>query len=239
MPAEIPQFTKKQVAQAERREDFSHVVLTVIDKYHPQITQLAQDYSLLVDNQVQQEHIRQHYGFFADALVAAVAYTLQPLEIVAIWSRAIEVFSGYHRYALAGMIASAYAIQGVEHPDWRRFPRHYLETSQLPAAVLRDQSGLTHVMGRLNQIGESLDALDFYVYGTRESAMEVAAALGARINDGDVNARIELDKLVARQKEYSTPVLREIHENWGNGYTPLYFPVRDALETLQGSAAIL
>lgn len=241
MSAEMPQFTEEQVAQAERRESFSHPVLTVIEEHLPQIIQLNKGYSSIpiVDTQEQQRYIKEHYGFLADALVDVNLYTLRPLEIVAIWSRAVEVFSGYHRYALAGMVAAAYAIQEVESPSWRKFPKHYLETAKLPAEVLTDHSGLTQVIGRLDQIGVSLDKLDFYVYGTREPAMELAFELAGRIRNGDAQAQAELDRLIAHQRKYSTPVLKEIHENWGNGYIPLYFPLRNALETLQGSVAIL
>ena len=144
----------------------------------------------------------------------------------------MEVFSGYHRYALAGMVGSAFAIQGLENPDWKKFPRHYLETFELPPEVVEDRSGLLHVRGRLNQISKSLEEIDFYVFGTRESAMELAFKLAERESEGDQEAKKQLKELIARDARYSTPVIREIHENFGNGFTPLYFSVNDALEVL-------
>ena len=200
-----------------------------MEQHLPTITHLTQTYSQITNNQEQQRYIGEHYGFFADALVEAGPYTMEPTDIIAIWSRAREVFSGYHRYALAGMVASAYAIQGLDNPDWKRFPRHYLGTSELPSEVVGDKEGLGHVMGRLDEIGESLDELNVYVYGTKESGMEMGAKLGARMRDGDTEAEAELNKLIAMQKERQTPILGEIHENFGNGFTPLYFPIRVAL----------
>lgn len=144
----------------------------------------------------------------------------------------MEVFSGYHRYALAGMVGSAFAIQGLENPDWRKFPRHYLETFELPPEVVEDRSGLLHVRGRLNQISKSLKEIDFYVFGTRESAMELAFKLAKRESEGDQEAKRQIKDLLAREKTYSTPVIQEIHENFGNGFTPLYFPVNRALKAL-------
>src|SRR3989338_9739207 len=226
MPVERPLLTKDQVAQAESRIGFTHPVLTVIEYNLPDIVQLAKGYSQIIDNQEQQRYIRRQYGFLADAIVEVGSYTMEPTDIIAIWSRAREVFSGYHRYALAGMVASAYAIQGLDNPDWKRFPRHYLETSELPTEVLGDREGLENVMRRLDEIGESLDELNVYVYGTKESGMEMGAKLGARMRDGDTEAEAELEKLIAMEKERKTPILGEIHENFGNGFTPLYFPIR-------------
>ncbi|OGH17942.1 MAG: hypothetical protein A2868_03340 [Candidatus Levybacteria bacterium RIFCSPHIGHO2_01_FULL_40_15b] len=224
-----PGLTVEQVARAERRDGVSHPVLSIIEQHLPTITQLTEEYSQITNNQEQQRYIGEHYGFFADALVEVGAYTMEPTNIVAIWSRAKEVFSGYHRYALAGMVAGAYAVQGLDNPDWKRFPRHYLETSELPTEVLGDREGLEHAMRRLDEIGESLDELNVYVYGTKESGMEMGAKLGARMRDGDTEAEAELEKLIAMEKERKTPILGEIHENFGNGFTPLYFPIRDAL----------
>ena len=232
MPVERPLLTKDQVAQAESRIGFTHPVLTVIEYNLPAIVQLAKGYSQIIDNQEQQRYIRRQYGFLADAIVEVGSYTLEPTDLIAIWSRAREVFSGYHRYALAGMVSSAFAVQGAENPEWRKFPRHYLETSQLPEGVARDQNGLLDVCSKLNHIRESLGEISFYVNGTRESAMSHAFELAKRGSNGDKEAEQELETLIAHQKAHTTPTLAEIYENFGNGFTPLYFPIQRALEAL-------
>jgi hypothetical protein len=233
MSVERPILSGKQIARAERREGVSHPVLSVLEQHLPTIIQLNEGYSSLTDNQEQQRYIKKHYGFLADALVEAGPYTLEPTDLIAIWSRAQEVFSGYHQQALAGMVSSVYAIQGAENSEWRKFPRHYLETSQLPEGVIKDKGGLLYVKSRLDQIGESLDDIDFYTYGTREPRMTYAFNLAKRGSEGDEAAKKELERLIAHEKAHQTPVLEAFHANFRNGYIPLYFPIVRALETLQ------
>lgn len=232
MAVERPILTPEQYARAERREGIHHPVVAVIDQHLPAITQIEQGYSAITVNQDRFIYINQNYGFLADALVEAGSYTLDPEDLITIWSRAREVFSQsrYQRYALAGMVASAYAIQGVENLEWTKFPRHYLETSELPEGVTRDRSGLLHVSRRLDEIGDSLDELNRYVFGTKESGMTLAANLAKRSRDGDPDADRQLEELFALEKARQTPLLGDIHENFGNGYVPLRFPIEDALK---------
>lgn len=235
MSAERPILTPEQYARAERRDDISHPVITVLDHHLPTLIRINQGYSAITGNQEQFAYISQNYGFLADALTEAGAYTLEPEDLIAIWSRAREIFpqSRYQRYALAGMVSSVYAIQGVENPEWRRFPRHYLETSELPEGVTRDRNGLVHVSSRLDDVGDSLDELNRYVFGTKESGMEIAANLAKKLRDGDPDADRQLQELIALEKTRQTPLLGDIHENFGNGYVPLRFPIEDALRALQ------
>lgn len=226
MLAERLPLTREQIAQAEKRGSFSHPVIEVIQKQLPQIKPLIEEYSKIEDTQEQQRFIRQNYGFLADALVATEPFTLQSLDIVAIWSRVMEIFSGYQRYALAGMISGVYAIQGLEDSAWKKFPRHCLETGEIPPELREDKSSLAYLKQRLDHIGESLEELDFYVYGTREAPMKPVVALARRIDQGDKEAQKELDGLISYQKSHSAPVLAAIHENFSNGLIPLYFSLR-------------
>lgn len=231
MTPEISPLTPEIVARAECRVGVTHPVISVIDKHLPTIRNLNEGYALLTDNQEQQRYIEEHYGFFADALVEALPFTLEPTDLISIWSRAIEVFSGYHRYALVGMVSRAYAIQGLENPEWKKFPRHYLETRELPEGVLKDKSGLLHVKSRFYEIVQSLNDLDFYVYGMKGSAFEYAGQLAKREKDGDITAKEELERLVAHQKAHTTPTLGELHENFGNGLIWSY-TISETLRTL-------
>lgn len=234
MSPEMSLITRDQVSQAEQRVGYSHPIIAVLDRHLPQITQLHEGFSSISGNQEQQEYIRQNYGFLADAVVEAGSFTLQPLEMVAVWSRAMEIFPSnlYHRYALARIITSAYAIQGLEAtPAWKSFPRHFFETNNIPDELVEDRLELEHLKWRISDIGRSIDELDFYSYGTREDAMEVAFKLGKRANqEGDVEAQEQLDKLISYQKEHKTPVLGAIHENWGIGLSSTYRVVQAAIE---------
>lgn len=232
MTAERPLLTRDQVAWAESRVGLTHPVLTVIENHLPATVPLTEGYSQITDTQEQQRYIREHYGFLADAIVEAGPYTLEPIDLIVIWSRAREVFSGYHRYALAGMVSSAFAVQGAESPEWKKFPRHYLETSNLPKGVVRDRGGLVYVSSKLNHIRESLGEISFYINGTREPNRSHIFELAKRSSNGDKEAEQELEILIAYSKAHTTPTLAEIHENFGNGFTPLYFPIQRALEAL-------
>lgn len=232
MAGERPQLTGEQIAQAEGRIGFSHPVLAVIDQHAPTVARLTETYSRIADNQEQQRFIREHYGFLADALVTAGPYPLEATDLVAIWSRSTEVFSGYHRHAFAEMISSAYAIQGLESTGWRRFPRTYFETNELPSGVSTDREGLLHVRRRLDEIRKSLDELHSYVYGTNDSPTDTIARLGIQVSQGDPAAQAELKNLIASQKERQTSLLDELQENIRQGFTPLYFPIDDALTAL-------
>ena len=78
------------------------------------------------------------------------------------------------------MLSSAYAVQGLDNPAWKKFPRYYLEERGLPAEVIGDEIGIRHVIGRLDEIGANLLDIDFYVYGTREPAMTLAFNLAKK-----------------------------------------------------------
>ncbi|MEX1052707.1 MAG: hypothetical protein WEC80_02570 [Patescibacteria group bacterium] len=231
MAPERNPLTPEAVSLAESRVGVIHPVISVIDNNLPTILKLTEGYNLITDNQEQQRYIAEHYGFFADSIIEALPFTLEPTDLISIWSRAIEVFSGYHRYALVGMISSAYAIQGLENPEWKKLPRHLLEIGELPNEILHDSFGLLHVRKKVKEITESLDELDFYVYGMKGSTLEYAVQLAKREKEGDTTARVKLDRLTTHEKKSTTPTLREIHENFGNGLF-WWFGIQDALKEL-------
>ncbi|OGK19431.1 hypothetical protein A3G67_00510 [Candidatus Roizmanbacteria bacterium RIFCSPLOWO2_12_FULL_40_12] len=230
MSAERSILTREQVNQAESRVGFSHPVLTTIERNLPRILHLNEGYVFVTDSSNQQQYIKGHYGFLADALVEAGPYPLEPIDLIAIWARVIEVFpNNYYRYDLAGMISSAYAVMEIEDLEWKKLPRHYFETGQLPEAVTKDRSGLVVVQSRLHQIGENLGDIDFYTDGVSDGITH-ASDLAKRERDGDEEAARELDALIAHQKAHNTPTLSELHENFGNGYMPLSRAVGKALK---------
>lgn len=153
---EEPLFTGEDIARAERREGFSHRVIDVIDANSSKITQLIRETLGITDYEALQGSIRSSYGFLADDFGEAGSYSLEPLELVAIWSRVSEIFPlspkfpmVYYRYPLAQIISSAHIIQGAENPGWKKLPRLYLEAGSLPAEVMEDSAGLTYVRNRV------------------------------------------------------------------------------------------
>ena len=222
-------LTKEQVERATRREGIQHPAITVLEYHSPRISQLR-GYSAIKDNQEQQHYISRNYGFIGDALEEAGDFSLLPLDLVAIWSKAMEVWpdNRYPRYRFAGMLAAAYGIQ--RRSDLKGLGRFYLETARLPDGLVRDKSGLVHISTRLDHIFAGLGELEFYVSGVKGSSMELAFQLAGKARDGDEEARKQLDQLIARDKEYSTPVLKELHENFGNGAVPLVMTIHSALK---------
>ena len=222
-------LTKEQIERATKREGVQHPVVSVLEYHEPRIAQLK-GYSTLTSNQEQQDYIRKNYGFLGDALEEAGGFSLGPLDLVAVWSKALEIWSDnrYPRYRLAGMLATAYGIQG--RPDLKGLVRHYLETSKLLERIVRDKSGLILVRNRLDDIHTSLDELEFYVSGVKGSSMELAFQLAGKARDGDEEARKQLNQLIARDKEYLTPVLKELHENFGNGMVPFGLTINSAIQ---------
>jgi len=224
-------ITQVQVARAESRVGLNHPVIAVLDAHGPQITRLNEGWKLFPDaNSDQQRYIYSHMDFIANAIEDAGEFSLEPLDLVAVWSKAMEVFdSRYETYALARIVAVSYAIQGVENPAWKRSPRHFIKNADLPGEALADRVGLQHVKSRLQEIENSRDELIFYVHGTRESAMQLGFQLAKRVKEGDAEAEIQLSELRAYQAEHVTPVLSEIAENFSNSMPVINNSIQAAL----------
>lgn len=222
-------LTKDQVERAERREGIYHPVITLLESYTPRFLQLNQEYSRLTGNQEQHDYIQKNYGFLADALEATEDFTLKPLELIAIWSKACEVLGLYQRYRLAGMLSSAYGIKGIKKPNWKGFPRYTLENFDLPKKVLNDREGLIYVKSRFREITASLDEICFYAFGIGWASNKLGELFKREI-DGDKKATEELDALIQYEKEHNTLLLGNIYENFGNGMTTIFFKINDALE---------
>lgn len=223
MQAERATLTPQQIALAESRVDFTHPLITALDNNLPQINIVLAGSAAITDASDYQRYDKQNYGFLADAFASAGPFTLEPLEIVSIWSRVGKIApnSRLPRYELARMMINAYAIQGTSHKGWQSFPRHFLETNELPAEVLEDKVGIKHVTSRMLQVHQSLMDLDAYAYGDRDSGPEATAKLALRIQEGDKNAQEEYEKLLEYYKAHRNELLEIIHENFGNAFVLL------------------
>lgn len=222
-------LTQVQIARAETRVDFSHPVIVVLEAHGPQITRLNEGWKLFPDAD-QRGYIYSHMDFIANAVEDSGEFSLEPLDLVAVWSKAMEVFdSRYERYALARIVAVSYAIQGVENPAWRRSPRHFIENVQLPREALADRVGLQHVKSRLQEVVQSRNELIFYIHGTRGNAMQLGIELAKRVKEGDAEAELQLNEFRAYNAEHATPVLREIAENFSNSMPVINNSIEAAL----------
>ncbi len=227
-----PALTKEQIERASRREGSQYPVISVIEYHGPRIAQHNEEFNKIEDNKEQQRYAARNFGFLGDAFEEADDFPLAPLDLVAVWSKAMEVWPDncYPRYGLARMLSSAYGIQG--RPDLRGLSRYFLETGKLPDGLARDKSGLVYVKSRLDHVNTSLKELKFYVSGTKESAVALAVKLTARIRDGDEQAGVQLKELIGSCRERSTPVLEALQENFGTGILSVYLKLNDALGKL-------
>lgn len=229
MTREQSPITKQDIQKAEQRVGISHPILDVIKMHLPRLQELHEQCALIPDNQDQQAYIRANYGFLADAVVEAGDYSLEPLELVAIWSQVGEIFDterpgdSYHKYAIAGIVATAYAIRELENPAFQNLPRYVLERDELPDEITSDLESMRHVRSRLDMVDGNIEDLDFYINGTRKPGVEIAFNLAKKADAGDLDAKKQLDELLARSKERSTPTLQSIHENFGNGTNFIHY----------------
>lgn len=231
-------LTQRQVQAAERREGISHPLLDVLDQQAPRIAELNITYDrfrvdIPSDNQTPQRFIRQNFGFLADAVEGAGEFSVAPLELVAVWSKAVDMLRGYQRYAFAEIIGTAYSIQGTINPGWRGFPRYYFEKGRFPTEVARDHVDLTHTQARLEEIYGNLNSLEYYVHGHKGSSMEYGSKLGKRISRGDQKAEVLLDRMITRGKarrSHILDILDNIQENFGNGLGPLRMDLAEEVE---------
>jgi hypothetical protein len=223
-----PEFTRDDVLRAESRVGAIHPVLTVLDREAPRISAVTQAAIALPDNQDASQYVRRNSAFLLDAIEDAAPFTLNPLELVAIWSRNGEFRR--HRYLMATALSITYAIQDVPTPElWRRLPRRYIEDG-LPSEVTTDHAGLIHVKERLEEVNANLDVLELVVYGTSEPTIELGSKLAKRMRDGDPEAEQEYQRLQALINERKIPLLNDLSEAFGNGMTPVRLDIADALE---------
>lgn len=152
-----PPLTRAEVERAANREGVQHPVISVLEYHSPRLSELSEPYRRIADTQEAQRYSDGNLGFLADAIEEAGDFSLNPLDLVAIWSKAMDLpLGGYFRYDLAGMISAAYGIRGIQTSGWDGFPRYFSERGRLPKSVAKDRSGLLYVHERLETIGNNL-----------------------------------------------------------------------------------
>lgn len=156
-------LTEEDIARAENRADSTHPIVSVIDQNLPKIETLKIELGHLPSDQ-QRPFFAANFGFLADAMTEAGPFTLEPLDMIAIWSKVVEVFpvSTIYRYPVAAAVSSAYAVQGIDNPNWKKFPAKYLNSRRIPEELKQDRNGLEHVREKLEEVGTSLSILAPY-----------------------------------------------------------------------------
>jgi hypothetical protein len=225
-----PVLTPEVVARAERREGLTHPVITIINRHLPEITELNNRYSG-VEAQQQQSFIRENYGFLADGLANAGNFSLSSENIISIWSFAQEVFpqeNNYHGRALAGMVTSAYLIQGLSDQSWKTLPRHYLETLELPETVNSESNVIQHFQNRISDINNRMTDIYTYLYGGMDTGPAYLARLGIRAEAGDAEAAREQEEIQRYHTEHRNELLSDINDS----FAPHIINLSSILESL-------
>lgn len=192
------ELTPKLVAKAETREGIYHPVLTALEDNAQILQTLSQEYIEIDEH----SFLTENYGFFADAVIAQGPFSFTPEDVVAIWSRIIELdLQRHERYALTQMIISAYIIQDLEDPRWKTFPRLFFE----------------NFVDDKNTIPEGLEE-DF------DSIQSMRLKLENEImpSKADISEYVRLD---------NHPVVSEANENLGNCIMPVRYFLSAYLET--------
>ncbi|OGD82793.1 hypothetical protein A3A54_02050 [Candidatus Curtissbacteria bacterium RIFCSPLOWO2_01_FULL_39_62] len=223
-------LTKDQVVAAERREEMAHPVISLLETHAYTLVGFREELKEIKDTQRAQSYIADTHGFLADSLEQLDSFTLQPLELVAIWSKAMEVMDYYQRHAFGEILAVAYAVQSFEEPKWQGLTRYLLETHQFPDDISADRNGLGQMVSKFDEISESMGELDFYVNGVEGSGVSLAAELAKKSGEGDADAGRKLEELIKHHKEHTTPTLAEIHENLSNGMVSVRMRIALILE---------
>lgn len=225
-------LTREQVEAAERREGITHPIIDLLEKHEEYILDTNKKIPSAGSRDTFWGFYIDNFGFLADELEEIGEFSVEPLDLIAIWSKTLDLFHDYQRYAFSRMLSAAYVLAGNSGIDNKGATRFLLENDELPAYLLDDPKVLMAMRERFDIISRSLKDVDFYVNGIEESAITVASRLAKLERDGDVEAGKRLQEMIDRQNEFLTPVLDNLHENFGNGMVPLRMFVSEALEDL-------
>lgn len=163
---EVPQFSMEDVLRVMSEVPASHPVVEVLDQNSAQIRNIM-DQANKMHSAEASRFIAVNMCFLADPTKQIGAFTLEPLDLVAIGARLDQLprfrsFDNPVNY-VTYIICTSYVTHGLSNPGWDQLPTYYLENidryRRLPPSVLDDQMGLFYAQQRNNNIGASLDEL--------------------------------------------------------------------------------
>lgn len=220
---EKPLLSEKDVMAAERLEgDFAnHPVIRVLDAHLGEINDFNKGY-FPTEVMGRQNYVRMQGGFLIDALMQVESYDLDPLSLIAVWSRAVELFPKkvpgqhsqppYHRYGLAEMVSTVFSVQEIEGSKWKQLPYVYLRNMKLPEGVEKDRSTARQVFDRLEVVRLGVREVEDYIGGMRVDFNDLLE----RAHKQDKEALQRLNLFSENVKRRSTPATSQVVENFGN-----------------------
>lgn len=218
-------LTREQIEAAKK--DITHPVVQVFLGMQDEIKEFNLTYRKIQGNVEAQRYISSNIEPFARRLNQLEEFTLEPLDLVSIWSRISQDFEGaYMGYTLAAVIPTTYGINGIDSKKWKEIVPFVAKNRKFPKEFLIDEPNQIKFWTRLKNVGKSLDELDYYSYGTREDCMDLA---NKAYKQGDNEAEKKFEEIIAWQKEHKDEVLGKIHENFGNGFSILFLNMPDNL----------
>src|SRR3990167_3702384 len=209
MPIERTPLTSFQVKSAEKRIGIYHPIIRILETHEDELKKLYNSSLEAQETTDQQEFARVHLGFLADKIVGIDRFTLEPLEIIGIWSKVVEIFpaSSYLRRSVASIITTTYMIQR-EDPSLSGFPKYYMENWQISPEILSDRDLVGRMQKRLGEINTSIEDIHSYIHDVKDP-LQLGMKLQRRVQEEDTEAQVELDELKRIHIERTTPVLAE------------------------------
>ena len=210
-------LSAEDVDHAVRRESIDHPVLTLLDNLLPHIRNYNERLPKTDNNREAQRYVRENFGFFVDGVEQLGQYGLEPLEIIAIWSRIDEIgLRLYTRYEAATALGVKYASLPLTDPTWDRITTKIFLTRYLPEEAGACKEDVATFIERLDQIRSGLKKIELYSTGGM-SMQEFVDGVKSGTLSGE-----EQQRVINHQKALPhSRLLGEIRENFINGLVPV------------------
>lgn len=214
-----PMLTKEQIEAAKL--DVSHPVVQALISMRDYTENFKKGYlQVKDDNKSAHEFIKQNISPLVEKINGLDNFSLNPSDIISIWSQVNKSFSGlYIKYDLANIIPARYGVIGINSLMWGDFiineSKSKGRVTELPEYLMSDKENMHYFYKRLGDVSKSLDEIDLYRNGTKESVTNLAKKA---FKDGDEEAEKRYNDYAIWNKEHDNTFLSEIHENFGNGF---------------------
>lgn len=241
MSLEALGLSKEQVDRAERREGINHKIIEVLESNRNKLVEIDKGLEGVKVTGDARVFIGERLGFLAEEFEKVAPFTLELLEIVAIWSELTEIVSHESlRDDVAFLLQLSYAIQGLDDPQWKDLPRYFLETSELPPNVLNCGGGLSHVREKAAKLEQVVEGLNKYMWGSGEHITELMfdAALAGTNPDAAREAKHRYEEARAHGDIYATPLLLKIIKEFCNPKMALFFDLSERALSALGIEAV-
>jgi hypothetical protein len=149
-------------------------------------------------------------------------FTLNPLEIVSVWNRVLELLpitprdTLYARYDIASALSFAYATAPINSKEWKGlFAKKSKDSRYLERLIKEDPQNREIYDKRLCEVLASLEQIDIYKLGEKK---DETIERYKRIAKGDEEAKRKSEEIrIIQASKDKDGFLAELSENWGNG----------------------